>query len=184
MQLGCIFLSAQHSLLTNTLFSQTLTKVDIKKTTIHQKASLSASSLHLDTPKYDPSWKTVSFHLCSLDLTFSSYFCVNRDRPNIYIPFICWKIELFRKTFMPRRLSGHGASSGAGYPGDNPALCEVIDCADDYCKDAIDLTTINRSILLKLTLHHDTHAHARTHRGEQLAHPRDGNAGTQTGSLW
>lgn len=87
-------------------------------------------------------------------------------------------MEPFQKTFMPRRLSGHGASSGAGYPGDNPALCEVIDCADDYCKDAIDLTTINRSILLKLTLHHDTRAHARTHRGEQLAHPRDGNAET------
>lgn len=51
---------------------------------------------------------------------------------------------------MPNRHSGHNANSGTDYLGDNPAFCEVIDCVDDYCKDAIDLTTINRGILQKV----------------------------------
>lgn len=54
---------------------------------------------------------------------------------------------------MPNRHSGQIASCSTDYLEDNPSFCEVIDCVDDYCKDAIDLTTINRGILPKVCLY-------------------------------
>lgn len=54
---------------------------------------------------------------------------------------------------MSNRHSGHTASCSSDYLGDNPPFYEVIDCVDGYCKDAIDLTTINRGILQNVCLH-------------------------------
>lgn len=50
-------------------------------------------------------------------------------------------------------LPGHAANSGLDYQQDNTLLCEVIDCVDDCCKDAIDLTTIDRRNSGKVCLH-------------------------------
>ncbi len=89
----------------------------------------------------------------SLDLRFSALFSVSCRQAQYLNSYFLKKEAVSRKTFMPNRHSGNTASSSTDYLRDNSAFCEVIDCVDDYCKDAIDLTAINRSILLKVCLH-------------------------------